>query len=368
MNAPTIFIAGGGTGGHLFPGLALAEELRDAGVKVIFVGTARGIEARILPRDGWPLELIDVGGLRGAGVGGALKGLLRVPRSILQSRALIRKHRPQLVVGVGGYASGPVCLAAWLGGLPVVVMEQNSVPGFTNKILAKLAKRTFLTFSESSRFFPKRRCRLVGNPVRKRLSATGADSATRPAQPFVVFVFGGSQGARALNEAIAAMLPHLGPARAGLRFVHQTGEKMVASVEAAYREAGVDAEVHAFIDDMGAVYRRAHLVISRAGATTLSELTLCAKAAILVPFPFAVDNHQEHNARALVEAGAALLIREKELRPEALAQLLRELRQAPERIAAMEAAARTLATPNAAQDIARDCLALARGERLLEAA
>jgi UDP-N-acetylglucosamine--N-acetylmuramyl-(pentapeptide) pyrophosphoryl-undecaprenol N-acetylglucosamine transferase len=361
-----VLIAGGGTGGHLFPGIALAEELRRQGAEVVFVGTARGIEARLLPGLGWALELIDVGGLRGGGAAGKLRGLWRLPRSLWQSLRLLRRHRPALVVGVGGYAAGPVCLVAWVTCRPMVVLEQNSIPGFTNRVLGKIARRVYLSFPESERYFPAKRRRLTGNPVRLRL-ASGAP-AERPGSPFVVFVFGGSQGARALNRVVAAALPHLDELRPSLHFIHQTGEAMLREVEAAYREQGFSAEVHAFIDDMAKMYGRAHLVVSRAGATTIAELTLCRKAAVLVPYPFAADNHQEHNARFLAEAGAAVLVREPDLTPEALARLLRELRQEPGRLASMEEAAGRLARPEAAAEIARDCLGLARRQPAREAA
>jgi UDP-N-acetylglucosamine--N-acetylmuramyl-(pentapeptide) pyrophosphoryl-undecaprenol N-acetylglucosamine transferase len=360
-----MLIAGGGTGGHLFPGIALAEELRENGIEVLFVGTARGIEARLLPREGWPLELIDIAGLRGGGFLGTARSLLRLPRSLWQSMRLLRRHRPALVIGVGGYAAGPVCFAAWLTRRPLVVLEQNSIPGMTNKLLGKLARTVYLTFPSSARYFPKKRARLLGNPVRMRLAAA---ALPRPARPFVLFVFGGSQGARGLNQAMLSALADLEDLKRDLYVIHQTGEAMVAEVESAYRAAGFSAEVHSFIHNMAEMYARAHLVLSRAGATSIAELTLCGKAAVLVPFPFAADNHQEHNARLLADAGAALLVRERDLTGAALAKLVRDLAGDPSRLAAMEEASRRLARPHAARDIARECLALARGERLPEAA
>ena len=361
MSAPVVLIAGGGTGGHLFPGIAVAEELRARGCEVIFVGTARGIEARACPRDGWPLELIDVGGLRGGGVGGALKGLLRVPRSVWQSRALLKKHAPKLVIGVGGYASGPVCLAAWMRCVPVVVLEQNSIPGFTNKVVGRFARRVFLTFDGSRAYFPKKRAMVTGNPVRRRLVEANQQrgSAQRPARPFTLFVFGGSQGARGINKAMIASAPALAAMGDALRVVHQTGEAMAAEVEAAYGAAHVNAEVHAFIHDMAAEYERAHLVLSRAGATTLAELTLAGKAAILVPFPFATDDHQTLNAQAMLEANAALLVPERELTAVRLIAELAALMADPARVTTMEANARTLGRPRAAQDIVDACFELA---------
>lgn len=360
MSGPVVLIAGGGTGGHLFPGIAVAEELRARGCEVIFVGTARGIEVRACPREGWPLALIDVGGLRGGGVAGALKGLLRVPRSVWQSRKLLKTHAPKLVIGVGGYASGPVCLAAWMRGVPVVVLEQNSVPGFTNKLVGRFARRVFLTFDESRGFFPKKRAVVAGNPVRKRLvEANRGGAIERPARPFTLFVFGGSQGARGINNAMIAAAPGLAALGDTLRVVHQTGEAMAAEVQAAYQAAGVTAEVHAFIHDMAAEYRRAHLVVSRAGATTLAELALAGKAAILVPFPFATDDHQTKNAQSLVQAGAALLVPERELTTERLLADLGALMAEPTRLAQMEDRARTLARPDAAREIVDACFELA---------
>jgi UDP-N-acetylglucosamine--N-acetylmuramyl-(pentapeptide) pyrophosphoryl-undecaprenol N-acetylglucosamine transferase len=359
-----MLIAGGGTGGHLFPGIALAEELRRRDVEVVFVGTARGLEARILPRDGWPLELIQVAGLRGGGLSGALRGMARLPRSLGQCLRLLRRHRPALVIGVGGYAAGPMGLAAWLTRKPLVILEQNSVPGMTNRILGRLSRRVYLTFPESARFFPKKRARLTGNPVRLRLCPQAGHA--RPDHPFTLFVFGGSQGARALNQVMAEVLPLLTELRAELHVIHQTGAAMIAEVEARYREHGFSAEVHAFIDDMAAMYERAHLCLSRAGATTLAELALCGRASVLVPYPYAADNHQERNARALVMAGAAILLREREMTAPALAALLRELTQDRARLVRMEEAALKLARPAAGSEIAEECLALASGERVME--
>jgi UDP-N-acetylglucosamine--N-acetylmuramyl-(pentapeptide) pyrophosphoryl-undecaprenol N-acetylglucosamine transferase len=366
VRGPTLLVAGGGTGGHLFPGIALAEELRRAGAEVVFVGTAHGLEARVLPREGWPLEIIDVGGLRGGGTWEKIRTTARLPRSFWQSLRLLRRYHPAVVIGVGGYAAGPVCLAAWATRRPVVILEQNSIPGFTNKVLGRLARRVYATFPDSARYFPRRRVRVAGNPVRARLvpSAEGE----RPERPFVLFVFGGSQGARALNEAMVGALEHLADLRDELHVIHQTGTAMEDEVRRAYEARGFSAEVYPFIEDMGAMYRRAHLVLSRAGATTLAELALCAKASVLVPYPFAADNHQEHNARFLATAGAAIVVLQRDLGPETLARVVRGLMREPARLRAMEQAARRLARPDAARHIAQECLRLARGEPLPEAA
>jgi UDP-N-acetylglucosamine--N-acetylmuramyl-(pentapeptide) pyrophosphoryl-undecaprenol N-acetylglucosamine transferase len=392
MTSMRILIAGGGTGGHLFPGVALAEEIRgrDPDAAVRFVGTRRGIEARVLPELGWEHAFIEISGLKTVGLGGAVRGLLRVPRALWQSRRIIRAFRPDVVVGVGGYASGPVVLAARLMGLPTAILEQNSIPGLTNKILGRFVRAVFVSFDESRRFFPARRVIASGNPIRRALlaalqsepgngaddasaasaratagaagadagaaGAAGADAAT--AAPHVL-VFGGSQGARALNELVpvaAALLRERGLA---FHIVHQTGEAGLEATQARYRDAGVDADCRAFIRDMAGAYQRADLVVSRAGATTVAELGVVGRPAILVPFPQAADNHQEINAREVVRAGAALLHRQAELTPERLADAMAGLLGDAAVRARMAGAMKKLGRPDAAATIADWCAAQA---------
>jgi UDP-N-acetylglucosamine--N-acetylmuramyl-(pentapeptide) pyrophosphoryl-undecaprenol N-acetylglucosamine transferase len=368
MTSMRILIAGGGTGGHLFPGVALAEEIRgrDPDAAVRFVGTRRGIEARVLPELGWEHAFIEISGLKTVGLGGAVRGLLRVPRALWQSRRIIRAFRPDVVVGVGGYASGPVVLAARLMGLPTAILEQNSIPGLTNKILGRFVRAVFVSFDESRRFFPARRVIASGNPIRRALLAAlqsepgngAASTGAATAAPHVL-VFGGSQGARALNELVpvaAALLRERGLA---FHIVHQTGEAGLEATQARYRDAGVDADCRAFIRDMAGAYQRADLVVSRAGATTVAELGVVGRPAILVPFPQAADNHQEINAREVVRAGAALLHRQAELTPERLADAMAGLLGDAAVRARMAGAMKKLGRPDAAATIADWCAAQA---------
>jgi UDP-N-acetylglucosamine--N-acetylmuramyl-(pentapeptide) pyrophosphoryl-undecaprenol N-acetylglucosamine transferase len=352
-----LIIAGGGTGGHLFPGVAIAEEVkaRDPGAEVLFVGTRRGIEARVLPKLGLPLELIDASGLKTVGALGALRGLARVPRALWQSRRIVREFRPDAVIGVGGYASGPLVLAAWMARVPTAILEQNSIPGLANKILGKIVRAVFLAFDETRRFFAPRRVILSGNPIRRALRdqlLAAAPAADQAGGKLRVFCFGGSLGARAVNALMVDAAAALGRRGVAVELVHQTGPDERAAVEERYRAAGVAADVRDFIDDMAAEYRRAELVIARAGATTVAELAAVGRPAILIPFPFAADNHQERNAAALAAAGAALVFRQSELDGDRLAAAIQGLAEDRERLARMREAMRALARPDAAAEIA----------------
>jgi UDP-N-acetylglucosamine--N-acetylmuramyl-(pentapeptide) pyrophosphoryl-undecaprenol N-acetylglucosamine transferase len=359
-----VVIAGGGTGGHLFPGMAVAEELATRGHEVRFVGTARGIEAKACPKEGWPLDLIDIGGLKGGGPLGIVKGLLRVPRALFQSLALLRRHRPALVIGVGGYASGPVVLTAALTGHATAILEQNSVPGVTNRILGRVVRLVFGAFEAARAFFPTEKYRLVGNPVRKRVRERLNVNANVSANANVLVV-GGSQGAHAVNELVCEAMIRLKAEGHAPSLVHQSGEKDAPDLARRYREAGLSVEVTPFIDDMAAAYRAAGLVICRAGASTLAELTTLGLPSILIPFPFAADDHQTKNARELEEKGAAKLLVQKDTTPELLASTMRQLLGDRERLATMEQAARALGRPNAHAEIADALEGLAGKPRLL---
>jgi UDP-N-acetylglucosamine--N-acetylmuramyl-(pentapeptide) pyrophosphoryl-undecaprenol N-acetylglucosamine transferase len=357
-----LLIAGGGTGGHLFPGVAVAEELRARAptAAVQFVGTARGIEARVLPDLGWALEFIDVSGLKTVGALGALRGLLRLPRALWQARRLIKKFAPTTVLGVGGYASGPVVLMARLAGIPTAICEQNSIPGLTNKILGKLVRVVFLSFAESKRFFAADKVVMSGNPVRRQLATAllaEAPSATSSgSQPPCVLVCGGSLGAVAVNQLASAALAALAKRRP-LRIVHQTGGTGFEATVEFYRGADVNAECSAFIKDMASVYRQADLIVSRAGATTVAELAIAGKPAIFIPYPFAADNHQEVNAREMADAGAALMFRQSELTAELLAAAIEPLLEDAPRRAEMGAKMKALARPQAAAVVIDWCAA-----------
>ena len=363
-----LMIAGGGTGGHLFPGVALAEELRarDPDAAIRFVGTARGIEARVLPPLGWDLALIQVSGLKTVGALGALRGLVRLPRALLQARRVVREFAPDAVIGVGGYASGPVVLMARLAGIPTAICEQNSIPGLTNKILGRVVRKVFVSFDTTQKFFKPAKTVVTGNPVRRALldkllaapragaSVTAAlagpaDAAAGPV-PVHVLVSGGSLGAVAVNELAADALIALA-GKLPLSITHQTGEKGLDATVARYAAAGVAADCRPFIADMAAAYQRADLIIGRAGATTVAELAITGKPAVFIPYPHAADNHQELNARAMADAGAALMFRQAELTPAKLSEALLPLLTDPARRATMAARMKALARPAAAADV-----------------
>src|SRR5258706_5602516 len=300
--AGAVLIAAGGTGGHLFPGIAVADEMRrrDPARPLVFVGTRRGLESRLVPRAGYPLELLPILPLNAVGVLRLLLGLLALPWGLARAAALLRRLRPEAVLGVGGYAGGPVVLVAALLGVRTVILEPNATPGFTNRVLRPLVERAACGYPETLRAFGRKGV-LTGNPVRG-----GFASLPRKAHlpPLVLLVFGGSQGSRILNRTMVAALPHL-PGAERLRIVHQTGEAMHAEVTAAYAAAGRDADVLPFLDDMERRFAAADLVCSRSGATTCAELAAAGRAAVLVPIAQAPGDHQRKNALALASAGAA---------------------------------------------------------------
>jgi UDP-N-acetylglucosamine--N-acetylmuramyl-(pentapeptide) pyrophosphoryl-undecaprenol N-acetylglucosamine transferase len=354
-----MLVAGGGTGGHVFPGVALAEEVvtRHPANDVVFVGTERGLEARVVPAAGFPIELIDVKGLKGKGIVGMLLNLLLVPRAFVQSWRILRKWRPDIVVGVGGYASGPVVLMAWLMRIPTAVQEQNAIAGFTNRVLGRFVEAAFTAFPEAARLFPAKKVYQLGNPIRRTLMENFMRPEVRHDR-LRLLVFGGSQGAHALNMRVVEALPHLADLREALSITHQTGAKDKEQVERGYRACGFLPDVREFITDMSAAYAGADLVVCRAGATTLAELTVCKKPAILVPFPAAADNHQYVNARSLVDAGAASMIEERNLTGETLAAEIRAILGDPARRDRMSRAAGRLGSPQAAKEIADVCTEL----------
>jgi UDP-N-acetylglucosamine--N-acetylmuramyl-(pentapeptide) pyrophosphoryl-undecaprenol N-acetylglucosamine transferase len=355
-------VAGGGTGGHVFPGVALAEEVagRHPDNDVIFVGTARGLEAKVVPQAGFTVELIEVKGLKGKGVLALLSALLLLPRAFVQCWRVLRRWRPDVVVGVGGYASGPVVLTAWALRIPTAVQEQNAVAGFTNRVLGLFVKAAFTAFPEAGRYFAKGKVFQLGNPIRRQLM----DNYVRPVSAHdrqKLLVFGGSQGAHALNMRVIEALPHLADLKDRLAITHQTGARDREQVERGYRAVGFEPDVREFISDMSAAYAASDLVVCRAGATTLAELTVCKKPSILVPFPAAADNHQVMNAKSLVDAGAAVMIEERELTGELLAAEIRAILASRERRDAMARAAGRLGSPQAASEIADVCTRLVVG-------
>lgn len=324
-----IVIAAGGTGGHLYPGIAVAREiLREKGNEVLFVGTLMGIEAKVLPKLGLPVRYISAGRLKGMGIAAVLKTLITLPKSFIQSFLLLRTERPDMVVGVGGYASGPVAAASWALRIPILVVEPNSYAGLANRLAGRFARRVVLTFPGNDRqnFFPAAKKIFLGPLVRNGINKGDRTKAISSfgleADRFTVFVMGGSGGAHAINMAMKDAAPLLSDIRA-LQILHQTGEADVAEVTESYRKAGVKAKVLPFIHDMENAYAAADLVISRSGATTVAELAVCGKQAVLIPYPYAADNHQEYNARTLAERGQAEIILQKELTPGKLAEKIR---------------------------------------------
>jgi UDP-N-acetylglucosamine--N-acetylmuramyl-(pentapeptide) pyrophosphoryl-undecaprenol N-acetylglucosamine transferase len=347
--ARTFLIAAGGTGGHLFPGIAVADELRarDPEVQVVFAGTPKGLESRLVPRAGYQLVLLPILPLNGVGAWRALKGLLALPWGLLKAAALVRRLRPEAVLGVGGYAGGPVVLVAALMGIPTVILEPNARPGFTNRVLRPFVRHAACSY-EASRVEFGEKFVLTGNPVRGGFARVPRKEHH---PPYTLLTFGGSQGSRILNRALVAALPHLpGPDR--LHIVHQTGEALREEVAAGYAGAGREAEVLPFLDDMEARFAQADVVLCRSGATTCAELAAAGKAAVLVPFARAADDHQRSNAVVLEGAGAARMVEEKDLTGERLAAVLTEIFADPPRLVAMEDAARGLARPDAAAQVA----------------
>jgi UDP-N-acetylglucosamine--N-acetylmuramyl-(pentapeptide) pyrophosphoryl-undecaprenol N-acetylglucosamine transferase len=344
-----VMIAAGGTGGHIYPGIAVANEIlrRDPSSEVLFVGTSRGLETRIVPENGYQLALIHSAGLKNVGVIGKAKGLLVLPRSFVEARRLLREFRPTVVVGAGGYVSGPVLMMAVVMGIPTLVMDSNALPGFTNRRLARFVDRAALTFQEALPFFGKKGT-VTGNPVRKEFF--DVKPSVRSDDTTSVLIFGGSQGARAINNAMVGALGHLNGQREKMRVVHQTGEADFEKVKNSYIEHGWDsADVRPYISEIVNEFERADILICRAGATTCAEIAAAGKAAIMIPLPTAADDHQRKNAEAMQNAGAAKMIVQDELSPEVLARELIYLAASPEKIAAMEHAARDLSRKDAAE-------------------
>ncbi len=350
-----VIIAGGGTGGHLYPGIAIAREvLSEAGNEVLFIGTRQGIEARVLPEEGLPVRFITAGRLKGMNLLSIAKTLATMPVSVCQASRLLRAARPDIVIGVGGYSSGPAGLAAWIMRMPLIIVEINSYAGLANRLLSRLADKVALCFPGTGRmdFFPQGKTVLLGPLVRKGIDTGDKDRALRDfgleTGRFTVFAMGGSLGAHAINTAMKDAAGLLKDAR-GIQIIHQTGEKDLEAVRHAYRVAGIKAAVFPFINDMAGAYASADLVVSRAGATTVAELLTCGRRAVLIPYPFAADNHQEHNARALAASGAAEVVLQKDLTPESLSGIIKKYADAKSE------GAITAVRSSAAGDIAGIC-------------
>ena len=353
-----LLLAGGGTGGHLFPAMAVGEAWREAfgdDAELLFVGTADRIEARAVPEAGERFEAIDVSGIVGLRGWRRLLGLLRLPLAVLQALRIVRRFRPDVVVGAGGFASGPTVLAAWLLRTPTAILEQNAMPGVTNRILGRLVARVFTHFEQCEAWFAERKVRRFGNPVRAaQLAALQDQQPERSGETIRILVMGGSQGSKALNDGLPAAFAEFEGATTDLRLVHQCGRQGDPdAIAAAYRRAGVEAEVLEFMNDMAARYAWADLCICRSGAMTVTEMAIAGKPAIFVPFPAATHDHQTHNALELVEQSAALLVPQKDLKS-SLGHTLNGLLSDRATLAAMGEAARRVAQPQAAHKIVRE--------------
>jgi UDP-N-acetylglucosamine--N-acetylmuramyl-(pentapeptide) pyrophosphoryl-undecaprenol N-acetylglucosamine transferase len=313
----TIMIAGGGTGGHLFPGIALAESFEEKGAAIHFAGTNKGIEFRVIPELGYPLHLIPVRGIKGGKILSKLLGLFILPIAFFKCIGILRKVKPDVVVGVGGYASGPMVMTAALFGYVTAILEQNTVPGVTNRMLGKRVKKVFISFDESKKFFPEKKIIYSGNPVRKKICDNiEKNKVEKTGDNVNILVFGGSQGAHRINVLMSEGIGLLKDKN--ISILHQTGKMDKEFVEEKYKNSGVEGEVKEFINDMAKAYGWADIIICRAGATTIAELSIAKKPCILIPYPYASDNHQEHNARSLENQGKAFCLVERELSEEIL--------------------------------------------------
>ena len=342
-------LAGGGTGGHVIPAIAIAQELQKRyGAESLFIGTARGLENKLVPSAGFPLKLVKVGALNRVSLATRLKTAFDLPRAVFAAAGILNEFQPDVVIGVGGYASGPAMLAAILKHIPRVAFEPNVVPGFANRVVAHFVSAAAVHFEPTAEYF--RNSVVTGVPVRPAFFQI-PNKTYVPGSP-VLLVFGGSQGARAINQAMIQALPQLIRRMPGLHVIHQTGDRDYNEVQSAYAEARVPAEVHKFIDDMPAFFARADLVLCRSGASTVAEIAAAGKPAVFVPFPLAADDHQRRNAEALEQAGAAVVLEETKLDEVWLVDTMAALLEDSTRLRRMSDAARAMSHPNAAKDIA----------------
>ena len=359
--ARRVVVAGGGTGGHLYPGIAVAHELQSQqpGTTISFAGTARGIESRVVPREGFELDVIRSAGLKGKSLGTRLRGAALLPLSALDAWRLVSRRKPDLVIGVGGYSSGPVVATAALRGIPTLLLEQNAVPGLTNRLLAPLVRAAAVTYESTLPFF-RGKGFVAGNPVRAEFLRQPVDHRVdaAPGAALRVLIFGGSQGARAINVACVEAAPELAASATPLAVTHQTGERDLEMVREGYRRAGLDARVEPFLYEMDREMNDADLVICRAGATTLAEIAASGTPSILIPLPTATDDHQRKNAEVMARAGAAEVIDQRELSGDRLAVRVMAMAADPAGREAMSRAARALARPDAARTIVARAVSL----------
>jgi UDP-N-acetylglucosamine--N-acetylmuramyl-(pentapeptide) pyrophosphoryl-undecaprenol N-acetylglucosamine transferase len=349
MKVARAIIAGGGTGGHLFPGIAVAREMqrRNAEAKILFVGAERGIESRLVPQEGYPLRVLPLRGVKGEGWATQVRSMTATVKGIFSARRILKEFNPDVVIGVGGYASFPTVMAAILSGYPRMIMEQNSIPGLANRMVARWVDFAAITDPKTKSTFGDRGV-VTGNPIRPQFKSIPA-KVHQP--PFTVLVFGGSQGAQSINRGVRDSLSYLSDWKPKLRFVHQTGEKQVEEIRKAYADAGFDSDVRAFFNDFHQQYAAADLIVSRAGATTVAEIKAAGRASILIPLPTAADDHQTKNAKAMVEENAAVLISNAELNGETLASAIRSMLSDTQKLDVIEKNARRIAVLDAEQRI-----------------
>lgn len=364
MNAPRrmqrVLITAGGTGGHVYPALAAAKSFQEQGVEVRWLGTQQGIEARVVPANNIAIEFLDVAGVRGQGIKRLLMAPLKILRAVIRVIGVIRQYQPDAVLGMGGFVTGPTGIGAWLAGCPLFIHEQNAIAGFTNKQLSRFATQVFQAFPDT--FEPSEKIQTTGNPVRSEIAAL-PEPAQRYAErsgPLRILILGGSQGAVALNEKVPQALAQL---QGKLDFVvrHQAGPKNQASAQGFYQQVGVQAEVIPFIEDMAEAYAWADLVICRSGALTVCELAAAGVASLLVPFPFAVDDHQTRNGEYLSQHDAAILVQQRDMTPDSLAQLIMNSLSDRDQLKLMAIKARGLAMQDATQKVVRACMEVANG-------
>lgn len=357
-----LIVTGGGTGGHLFPGIALATGMQERikGSRVLFIGTRRQLDQDTLAGYDFELGSIECMGLKGMGIKHRIRSVMQLPAAIIEARRILMKFKPDLVFGVGGYVTGPVLLAAWMKGYPVCIHEQNSVPGLANKILAKIASRIFISIP-CTYPFAKNKTVMTGNPVRREIIKASEGSRPKNEAELTILVLGGSQGAHRVNMLVLDAAAQLGsPAENRIKWIHQTGKKDLDEVKSRYHDKGLNALVSDFFQDMADIYRQADLVISRAGATTLAELSVMGLPALLIPYPYAADNHQQTNALYYEEGGAVKTLLENELTGEKLAREIVALASGPERLQMMSESMKKMGRPDATERIVDECLALIR--------
>ena len=356
-----IVIAGGGTGGHLFPGLAIAQEFmtRNERNTVVFVSTGNPLERSVLSETDFKLETITAEGIKGRGLWNQVKSAVKIPKGVIESIRILKNYKPDLIIGLGSYSAGPVTVGAWLLGTKIALHEQNILPGITNRILSRFADRIYVSFKDTKTRFDPDKTRLTGNPVRRELLNHRANDAIFGSKSFCVLIVGGSQGAHSINMTVIEALSHLTKME-NLYFVHQTGTADAQTVKEAYRRQDIPATVQSFFKQMAPLYKQADLIICRAGATTVAEVTALGKAVIFIPFPFAADNHQALNADTLAREGAAEMILEKDLNARILSQKIEYYASHPEALKAMSSKSEQLGHPDAAKAIVDDCYELVK--------